>query len=136
MSTYAWHVPDGFLGDPGDVGDTHESVCMTNDTDRPAEVTFTAYFNDRAPQRCAGFVLGPQRNRHLRTDAEALRPLGLRKGEPYGLRLQSSIPLHVQYSRLVQHGANTTLMTTMVPRVDDRGPGALLPPSTPDDEDE
>lgn len=119
MSLYVWHISDGFLAESLGEEDSHESVCFTNDTENCARVRFTAYFRDREPTTCNGLQVDAHRNRHIRTDADELRPLALPIAVPYGLRIDSDVALHVQYSRLTQSGPHSTLMTTIIPREDD-----------------
>lgn len=118
MMRYRWHVPDGFVGGLLEGGDSHESICITNDTTEDASLALTAYFADRDPASCGGVVVPALRNRHIRTDSAELRALDLRAREPYGLRIESDVPLHIQYSRLDQSPAHTTLMTTGLFRSD------------------
>lgn len=90
---------------------------MTNETDTDADLCFTAFFADREPTIANDVRISARRNRHLRTDSAELAALGILRGEPYGLRIESEVRVEVQYSRLDESSRHVTLMTTTVPPV-------------------
>lgn len=114
-TTRRWYIPDAYIppaSTPPAV--SHESICVVNDSDHPAELVITAYFSDREPQRSAPVVLGARRAEHLRTsDPAAVGGLELAADVPYALVISSQAPLHLQYSRLDSTQAAYTLMTAI-----------------------
>lgn len=102
-----WIVPDGYLASTPDgcTGPTgyfsHESVCILNDGDEPAECVLDIYYEDRDPIKGIAFTVGPERTWHYRMDA-CRDPHGelLPRDKPYALRLTSNRKIVVQHSRL------------------------------------
>lgn len=113
--TYVWHAPDGYIPERLGAGrDSHESICVTNDSDEDVELLLTAFFSDDAPTRVEGVRVVAGRNRHIRTDSQELSGLGLHPGVPYGLRIECSARVSVQYSRLDESTPHSTLMTAVL----------------------
>ncbi len=116
-----WIVPDGYLASTpsGCTGPTgyfsHESVCILNDGDEPAECVLDIYFEgDRPPIKGLRFTVGAERSLHYRMDqardhAGALLP----RDTPYSLRLTSSRKVVVQHSRLDVTQPNLALFSVM-----------------------
>ena len=110
-----WYVPDAYIP-PVTTGPepSHESICVLNATDSPAEFVITAYFADRDPERSEPITLPARRDVHLRTSRpDQVGGLQLQPGVPYGLVIESDADLHLQYSRLDTTQAAYTLMTAM-----------------------
>jgi hypothetical protein len=110
-----WVIPDAYLP-PKSTGSqkSHESTCVLNLGPRPAVVKLTAYFEDRGP--LAGFrvMCAPGRTVHIRLDR-----LRNSKGQripaavPFALKVESSVNIVVQHSRLDSTQPALALMTTM-----------------------
>ena len=90
---------------------------MTNETETDADLCFPAFFAEREPTIANDMRISALRNRHLRTDSAELAALGIVRGEPYGMRIESEVRVEVQYSRLDESSRNVTLMTTTGPPV-------------------
>lgn len=109
-------IPDCYW--PGaDHGDyvSHESVCVLNTGDRPAQIAMTLYFEDREP--LAGFTVpvGARRTRHIRMDA-LVSDHGDRvpRAVPYAVLLESDVEVAVQYTRMDTTQGELALMTSIV----------------------
>ncbi|HPT98300.1 MAG TPA: sensory rhodopsin transducer [Armatimonadota bacterium] len=115
-----WIIPDGYIATtpPDAVGPsgyvTHESVCILNDGDEPAQCTLDVYFEDRDPMLGIPFTVGAQRSLHLRLD-KLKTPSGeeIPRDTCYSLRVTSDRNIVVQHSRLDVTQSNATLFTTM-----------------------
>ncbi len=113
--TRRWYVPDAYIP-PVSTGPepSHESICVLNASQEPAEFVITAYFADRDPERSRPITLPAQRDVHLRTSRpDQVGGLQLEPGVPYGLMIESEADLQLQYSRLDTTQAAYTLMTAM-----------------------
>ncbi len=112
-----WFIPDAYLPEPiaGDgpyVG--HEAICVLNVTNQDATLLLDFYFEDREPVRDIRVIVPAERTRHLRLDRpEQIGGFAVPVGVPYAVRLRSSVPVTVQYSRLDTTQTQCTLMTTM-----------------------
>ena len=110
-----WVVPDCYLPSQS-TGDmpSHESSCVLNLGARVAKLKLTAYFEDRAPLAGLRAECPPQRTMHDR-----LNPLKNERGEsiptgvPFALKVESSINVVVQHTRLDTTQPALALMTTM-----------------------
>jgi len=102
-----WIVPDGYLASTpeGCTGPTgyfsHESVCILNDGDEPAECVLDIYYENGDPIKGLCFTVGAERTWHYRMDAcrDHAGHL-LPRDVPYALRLSSNRNIVVQHSRL------------------------------------
>jgi hypothetical protein len=114
-SATTWHIPDCYIPVDSTGGvESHESVCVLNDGDQDALLVFEAFFADREPLRSEPVRIPADRCLHLRTsEPEAVGGLALERGVPYGLRITSDRPVHLQYSRLDTTQPAYALMTVM-----------------------
>ena len=110
-----WLIPDAYIPE-GSTGEqiSHESICVLNSSLEEAALTVSYFFEDRAPIKDLRVTVGAERTRHIRTDSLAPVP----KGVPYAIRVESTVPVTVQYSRLDSSQAALTLMTTMAHPID------------------
>ena len=110
-----WIVPDCFLPakSTGDLK-SHESNCVLNIGKKPATLRLTAYFENREPM--AGFqaTCPPRRTIHIRLDSlENRRGERILVGTPFALKIESSVKVVVQHTRLDTTQPALALMTTM-----------------------
>jgi len=111
-----WYIPDAYLPSSGlgQKWEGHESVCIINDTDEDAAVAFTLYFEDRDPVDKIRFKLPARRAKHVGMHKpEDLGGFSVPRDVPYAIKVESSVPVIVQYSRLDVTQPNFTLMTTI-----------------------
>jgi hypothetical protein len=110
-----WLIPDCYLPsrDTGDLK-SHESTCVLNVGARPAAVKLTAYFEDREPMEGFRAVCPPRRTLHIRLDAlKNERGESIPMGAPFALKVESSVAVVVQHTRLDSTQPALALMTTM-----------------------
>lgn len=111
-----WAIAEGYLpgwsNGPEPQMASHETCCILNAGDQPADVRITIYFEDRDPVGPYRLTVEPRRTRHLRfndlKDPEAIPP-----DVPYASVIESDVPIVVQHTRLDSRQAENALMTTM-----------------------
>lgn len=110
-----WLIPDAFLPvESSGVIDSHEAISFLNTSDRDAHVLLTFYFADREPISGVRLTVAAERTRHVRTgDSAALGGFAVPRGVPYAFRVESDVPIAVQYSRLDSRQAALGLMSTV-----------------------
>ncbi len=110
-----WYIPDAFIPEVSTPPETsHESICVLNDAAEDAEIRITAFFADQEPTHSDPIVVPQNRDLHLRTDRpEMLGGLDIPRGVPYGIRVESNVPVQLQYSRLDTTQAAYSLMTAL-----------------------
>lgn len=105
LGARTWTIPDAYLpaaGKPGKTGYVgHESLCVLNTSSRLAQLRIGFYFADREPETTAVITVAAGRCRHIRFDDPAqLGGFIVPREVPYGLRVESSVAIVVQHSRL------------------------------------
>lgn len=111
-----WLIPDAYLPEKGSGGKYvgHESLCLLNTGDEPANVLLDFYFEDRDPIKGVAVQVGPERTWHLRLDdPKNLGGVELPREVPYAIRVRSDVNIVVQHSRLDVTQSNMALFTTM-----------------------
>jgi hypothetical protein len=110
-----WYIPDCWLpkGASGSA-ESHEAICVLNVTDQDAELTMTIYFADREPIRDVGIDVPAERTRHLgMNEPDHIGGVEIPPEVGYAVRLESTVPVLVQYTRLDCSAPQMALMTTM-----------------------
>ena len=113
---HAWVIADGYIPPestgPAPAMTSHDSICMLNAGDRPAELEVIAYFTDREPVGPYRLTIPPRRAQHQRindlTDPQPIPP-----GVDYCLVVHSDEPIVVQHTRLDSRQAANALMSTI-----------------------
>ncbi len=110
-----WVIPDGFLPAVSTGAlKSHESTCVLNPGSRPAVVKLVAYFEDREPLEGFRVVCPPWRTIHIRLDTlKNDRQESIPLGVPFALKVESSVEVVVQHTRLDSTQPALALMTTM-----------------------
>ena len=107
-----WLVPDGFIPQESSGSQvSHEAICVLNTSSEEARLAISFYFEDREPVKDVVVVVPPERTRHLRTDE--LDGAQIPRGVPYAMRVESSVPVVVQCSRMDTTQAALSLMTAV-----------------------
>lgn len=108
-----WYFPDGYLpkGRRGDLV-SHESICILNVNEEDAKVKITVFFEDEGPITFE-ILVPSKRDIHIRLDQEKVIGCKLPRGKPYGITLESNIPIIAQLSRMDVSENHYTLMTTI-----------------------
>ncbi|OAS82838.1 MULTISPECIES: sensory rhodopsin transducer [Metabacillus] len=110
-----WIIPDGFL-QPKSRGEqvSHEAVCVLNLTESNAEIQLTFYFEDREPMETFISECGSKRTHHIRLDKLEDRDGNkVPRNVPYAIKVDSTVPIIVQHSRLDTSQEALALFTTM-----------------------
>ena len=110
-----WIVPDCFLPvqSTGDLK-SHESTCVLNISKKPATLKLTAYFENREPMEGFQATCSPRRTNHIRLNSlKNRRGEGIPVGIPFALKIESSVKVVVQHTRLDTTQPALALMTTM-----------------------
>lgn len=112
-----WFIPDAYLAKPADddpVYKNHEAICVMNTTSDDARLKLDFYFADREPIENIAVTIPAKRCYHIRMDIpEQVGGYQIPFDVPYGVRVQSDVPIVVQYSRMYATTHNISLMTTM-----------------------
>ena len=108
-----WLVPDGFIPEESSGSkESHEAICVLNTSaEEEARLSISFYFEDRNPIKDVAVVVGPERTRHVRTDS--IDGAEIPRGVPYAIRIESSVPVTVQCSRMDTTQPALSLMTAM-----------------------
>jgi len=110
-----WLVPDGFIPE-GSTGEqeSHEAICVLNTSHEEARLCVSFYFEEREPVKGVEVIVPAERTRHVRTDKpEQLDGAEIPRGVPYAVRVESSVPVTVQHSRMDTTQSALSLMTTL-----------------------
>jgi hypothetical protein len=111
-----WAIAEGYIP-PGSTGPapqmvSHETACILNAGDAPANVRITIYFKDREPAGPYRVVVPARRTLHLRfNDLEDPEKIPL--DTDYASLIESDVPIVVQHTRLDSRQSANALMTTM-----------------------
>jgi hypothetical protein len=112
-----WLVPDGFIPEESTgVQESHEAICVLNTSAEQARLSISFYFEDRVPLKDVVVIVPPERTRHIRTDK--MDGVEIPRGVPYAIRVESSVPVTVQCSRMDTTQPALSLMTAMAHPVD------------------
>ena len=107
-----WLVPDGFIPEESSGSqESHEAICVLNTSVEEARLSLSFYFENREPIKDVAVVVAPERTRHLRTDS--MEEAEIPRGVPYAIRIESSIPVAVQCSRMDTTQPALALMTAV-----------------------
>ena len=107
-----WLVPDGFIPEESTgIQESHEAICVLNTSGEQAQLSISFYFEDRDPVKDVVVIVPPERTRHIRTDR--VDGVEIPRGVPYAVRVESSVPVTVQCSRMDTTQPALSLMTAM-----------------------
>ncbi|GGX09311.1 hypothetical protein GCM10007242_14090 [Pigmentiphaga litoralis] len=111
-----WVIAEGYIP-PGSTGSdeafiSHETACMLNTGDAPANVEVTLFFSDRDPVGPYRMTIAPRRTLHMRFN-DLTTPETVPLGTDYASVIRSDVPIVVQHTRLDSRQAELAIMTTM-----------------------
>jgi hypothetical protein len=116
-----WAIAEGYIpgtsNGPEPAMLSHETACLLNTGDRPAQVRITIYFEDREPVGPYRATVPPRRTLHLRFN-DLTDPEPIPRDTPYASVIESDVPIVVQHTRLDSRQAENALMTTIAFPVD------------------
>jgi hypothetical protein len=111
-----WAIAEGYI--PGQsVSDdhaltSHETACLLNAGDQPADVELTLFFKDRSPVGPYRITVPAQRTLHLRFN-DLTDPEPVPRDTDYASMFKSNVPIVVQHTRLDSRNPNIALLTTI-----------------------
>jgi hypothetical protein len=111
-----WVIGDGWIpptstGPEPDMA-SHESACMLNANDQPADVEILLYFADRDPAGPYRLQIPARRVRHQRFN-DLTDPEPVPVATDYSVLIRSTVPIVVQHTRLDSRQAENALMSTI-----------------------
>jgi hypothetical protein len=110
-----WAIAEGFIPSKSSFSDpaliSHETACLLNAGDEPAEVTITLFFADREPVGPYRVTVSPRRTLHLRFN-DLKDPAPVPRDTPYSSTFESNVPIVVQHTRLDSRHAEISLLST------------------------
>lgn len=114
-----WAIAEGYI--PGESFSedrrfvSHETACILNSGDEPADVALTVFFADREPAGPYRVTVPPRRTLHLRFND--LSP-PIPRNTDYASLIESNTPVIVQHTRLDARDPNIALLSTIAFPVD------------------
>ncbi|MFO1039667.1 MAG: sensory rhodopsin transducer [Geminicoccaceae bacterium] len=111
-----WAVAEGYIpasstsSDPKFV--SHETICLLNAGDRPAQVEVTLYFAHREPVGPYKVTVDARRTLHLRFN-DLADPEPVPRDTDYASVIRSDVPIVVQHTRLDSRRAELALLSTV-----------------------
>lgn len=111
-----WAIADGYIpsksNGPAPQMTSHETACILNVSDQPANIEITIYFSDKPPIGPYRITVAAERTKHIRfndlKDPEPVPP-----DTDYASLLVSDIPVIVQHTRLDSRQAENALFSTI-----------------------
>jgi hypothetical protein len=111
-----WAIAEGYIpgwsNGPEPELESHETCCILNAGDKPAQVRIHVYYEDRDPVGPYTLSIPARRTRHLRFN-ELKEPEQIPKETPFASVIESDVPIVVQHTRLDSRQAENALMSTM-----------------------
>jgi len=109
-----WFIPDGEVPDPkaGELY-SHEAIIIFNPNKEIADIEFTFYFRDQEPVRNVRIKLEEERMIDLHLNNLKEIPASIEVLKPYSVKIESSIGIIVQHSRLISIKDNFSIFTTI-----------------------
>jgi hypothetical protein len=111
-----WAIPEGYIPGsshgPDPAMTSHETACLLNTGDDPAEIEITVFFTDREPAGPYRVTVAPRRTLHLRFN-DLSDPEAIPRDTDYASIIRSSVPIVVQHTRLDSRQAENALLSTM-----------------------
>jgi hypothetical protein len=111
-----WAIADGYIpsksNGPAPQMTSHETACILNVSDQPANIEITIYFTDKPPVGPYRITVAAERTKHIRfNDLKDPEPIPL--DTEYASLLISDIPVIVQHTRLDSRQAENALLSTI-----------------------
>jgi hypothetical protein len=110
-----WVLPGGYVP-PESTGPepemvSHDRLCLLNTGDEMATVESTLQYADGREAGAYSITVAPRRVRHVRIN-DLIDPYAPPLGEAYGIVVESTVPIVVQFSRTdTRQAENATLST-------------------------
>ncbi|MGE3268593.1 MAG: sensory rhodopsin transducer [Chloroflexota bacterium] len=118
LGRHQWVIAEGYIPSesytehPGRALESHETACILNPSDRPANVEITIYFADREPVGPYRLMVDARRTKHLRFN-DLQDPAPVPRDTDFASVIQSSVPIVVQHTRLDSRQPAHAVLTTV-----------------------
>jgi hypothetical protein len=116
VGRFVWAIPEGYIPGsshgPAPAMISHETVCMLNAGDAPAQVEITIFFSDREPVGPYHVRIEPRRTLHLRFNS-LTDPAPIPCDTDYASVIRSNVPIVVQHTRLDSRQSENALLSTI-----------------------
>jgi hypothetical protein len=111
-----WVIAEGYIPSestgPAPTMTSHETACILNANEVPAEIEITLYFSAREPVGPYRVTVDARRTKHLRfNDLEDPEPVP--RDTEYSSVIRSSAPVVVQHTRLDSREPPHALLSTL-----------------------
>ena len=111
-----WAIAEGYIPSGGLSGDdalvSHETACILNTSDRPANVRLTLFFANRPPVGPYRITVPAQRTLHLRFN-DLRDPEPVPRDTDYASLFEADVPVVIQHTRLDSRNPNIALLSTI-----------------------
>ena len=111
-----WAIADGYIPGtshgPAPQMTSHETLCILNTSDQPAEVRITIYYADRERVGPYSVSAPARRTRHIRFN-DLTDPEPIPVDTDYAAVVESNVRIVVQHTRLDSRQAENALFSTM-----------------------
>ena len=116
IGSRSWAIAEGYIPPDSTGGEdrrflSHETACLLNAGDRPAQVEIMIYFSDREPVGPYRLEVGARRTLHVRFND--LTSPEIPRDTDYACTISADVPIVVQHTRLDSRQAALALMTTL-----------------------
>jgi len=105
------YIPGQSSGE-GKAMESHETACILNAGDTPADIEITIYFSDREPVGPYHVTIEARRTKHVRFN-DLTDPAPVPRDTEYASVIRSSVPVVVQHTRLDSRQPPHALLSTI-----------------------
>ena len=116
IGSTVWAIAEGYIPGrstgEGPALESHETACLLNTGDAPAQVRITLYFKDRVPAGPYRLTVKPRRTLHLRFN-DLKDPEPVPRDTDYASVIESDVPIVVQHTRLDSRQPALALLSTV-----------------------
>jgi len=111
-----WAIAEGYIPSESSFSNreliSHETACILNPGERPAQVRITIFFADREPIGPYHITVAALRTLHLRfNDLDDPQPIP--RDTDYASVFESDVPIILQHTRLDSRHAEVALLSTI-----------------------
>lgn len=111
-----WAIPEGYIpgwsNGPEPQFTSHETACILNASDQPAQIRITIFFADREPAGPYRLTVAARRAQHVRFN-NLSDPEAIPKDTDFASVIESDVPVVVQHTRLDSRQAENALLSTL-----------------------
>ena len=116
LGRHTWVIAEGYIpaesNGPAPEMTSHETACILNPNDEPAQLDLTLYFADRDPAGPYRITVPPMRTLHLRFNS-LTDPAPVPRDTDYASVFQSNVPVVIQHTRLDSRQPAHALLSTI-----------------------